>query len=643
MADISLQNSYAKFLAHFITALRRIPLYPAKHPAVVTSIKSISSVLFEILKNKNALTLSLSPDNKIIIESEPFSDRNIAVEEIMPYLKKLDIENITFNFGVSEKELEELIKLMLLDKAQVQGMGDITGVFQEKGIQHIKIDQYSYIKVDKGKEVVAVTPEISALDKLKSKLKEYLEGRLIKPEDIQAIENEIFALISAEYKEKKKVSLPTKNIFKKFFLSAQNKAEVSLKLKNALIDAGFAAEDVEGVIQKLEEEPLRKPKPRQAGSFGEEAGALRSENEALKADLNRLNGRLEEKITEKQRLDNVIHHMAEGMVVVDPQGKLLMANPVAESLLGISKDDVGKPIKDLVKNEHLLALAKTGIMQKDIELLGPNEDTKRVLKTSSAVVEDSSGNTVGMVTILNDITKQKEVEKIKNNFLSNVSHELRTPLIAIEKSLSLILSKATGEISPDQEQFLSVAERNLKRLTLLINDLLDLSKFEAGKMTLKIEPASIGKIIEEAVRTFDSWAKQKSIKLEAKAPEALPEITADANRIIQVINNLLSNAIKFTPNNGSIAVEAIALPGKDEIEVSVTDTGIGIAKENLAKIFDKFYQVDEIAANGVGGTGIGLSVSKEIVELHGGKIWAESEKSGTKFIFTLPLKKNTNT
>jgi signal transduction histidine kinase len=228
---------------------------------------------------------------------------------------------------------------------------------------------------------------------------------------------------------------------------------------------------------------------------------------------------------------------------------------------------------------------------------------------------------------------------MKTNFLSSVSHELRSPLVAMEKSINLILNKNTGPINESQEQFLSIADRNIKRLGRLINDLLDLTKLEAGKLDLKPQPSSIERIINESVEGLNTWAQTKSINIEHKIQDGLPLVNVDADRLIQVLINLIGNAIKFTPNNGNITVEAVLNKDKEELEVSVKDTGIGIDKENLAKVFDKFYQVGERSPADITGTGIGLAISREIVELHGGKIWVESEKGfGAKFIFTLPAK-----
>ncbi len=346
-------------------------------------------------------------------------------------------------------------------------------------------------------------------------------------------------------------------------------------------------------------------------------------------------------LAEQKKTEAVIRSVAEGLVVVDAQGKVVMINPAAERLLGSSKKDkIGKHITDDLKEHHLVSLAKGSADKEDreIELASTSDETKKVLRASSAVIEDENGQTVGMVSVLSDITKQKELDNLKNTFVANVSHELRTPLVSMEKSLSLILSKTAGEINKDQEQFLSIAQRNLKRLTLLINDLLDLSKLEAGKLQLKRELTGIKKVIDESVDGLNTWAGTKGIHLEKAVQEGLPELNIDPNRLIQVLNNLIGNAIKFTPKDGKVTIEAKLGEAGREIQVSVIDTGIGIPQENLPKIFSKFYQIGERSASDIGGTGIGLSIAKEIVELHGGRIWVESEHGhGASFIFVLPL------
>jgi len=664
MADNIQQNNYIKFITNLVTTIRQISIYPPKHPIIVNSIKGVFLALEVLLKDKGTLSLNLSPDNKILFNGEAFGDKSTwAIQDIIPYFKKLDIEGISFDSGVTEKEIDEFIRSILSNSDEVKKSGDLNTLLSDKGIQHIKTKQFSYLKVEKGKEAFVVEGEKSKLlETLKSRVKDYCADKPEASGDVQSIEKEIFNLISVEFKEKNKLSLPLKNILKKFILHGKDRDDTLAKLKNALLDYGCPVQDVDNFLNKTNEEIsgdalIKKKAPAAADIEG-----LMNENRQLKLKLDALKEEVETKarqvqqlekqnkrvFDEKGRIDNIIHNLAEGMVVVDSEGKILLVNSAAESLLGITKEDIGKPIKEVVKDEHLLTLTKNitadkdGVVEKDIELLSPDESTKKILRASSAVVEDNNGNTVGMVTMLNDITKQKEIEKIKSEFLANVSHELRTPLVATEKSVSMILSKATGEISETQSKFLSIAERNLKRLTLMINDLLDLSKFEAHKMELKRQSVILEQIINDSTETLNNWAKTKSITLGKIIPADIPQVNIDPNKIIQVLNNLIGNAIKFTPQGGSITVGLELAKEGGVIKVIVADTGIGIAKEDLPKVFDKFYQTQERAPTDISGTGIGLAIVKEIVELHGGKVWAESEKGqGAKFIFTLPLSNTT--
>ncbi|MFH1046523.1 MAG: ATP-binding protein [Candidatus Omnitrophota bacterium] len=344
---------------------------------------------------------------------------------------------------------------------------------------------------------------------------------------------------------------------------------------------------------------------------------------------------------EKKQTEAVIRSIAEGLVVVNEKGEVLLMNPAAEKLLGVKKEQkVGQPLDKDLKNEQLISLigedSETG--GKEIELKSGNDETKKILRASSAVIENEYGKTVGMVSVLTDVTKQRELDQLKSDFVSKVTHELRTPIVTVQNSVALILTKAAGPITEAQEKFLNIMQRNLKRLALLIDDILDLSKLEASKMELKFESCSMKKIINETVESLNPWANSKSIVIERKIEEGLPDIKIDPNRIIQVLNNIIGNAIKFTPASGKITVAAGLDQEKKNALVNVTDTGIGIAQQDLERVFDKFQQVGERVATDISGTGLGLAIAREIIELHGGKIWAESEKGqGTSFKFLLPL------
>lgn len=257
--------------------------------------------------------------------------------------------------------------------------------------------------------------------------------------------------------------------------------------------------------------------------------------------------------------------------------------------------------------------------------------------------------------IKNTNTKLAKLERLKSEFISIVSHELRTPLTAIKNSLEICLSGKAGEVNAITDKFLNLAKRNVTRLSGIINDLLDLSKVEAGKMDFKFEKSSINTPVEFIKNTFENVAKEKNINLILDKEENLADTYFDNQRIEQVVSNLISNAIKFTEENGTITVKTENIQQADidksllfgvenpifydnYVKISVADSGIGIAHEDLHKVFDQFQQIENSLNRKNGGTGLGLPIAKQLIEAHRGFIWVESELNrGTTFSFVIPV------
>jgi signal transduction histidine kinase len=235
--------------------------------------------------------------------------------------------------------------------------------------------------------------------------------------------------------------------------------------------------------------------------------------------------------------------------------------------------------------------------------------------------------------------KLKELDQMKDDFVSSVSHELRSPLTSIKGYVDFILRGKAGPLNEKLVEYLTIVKNNTSRLAIFINDILDLAKIEARRFELGKEALELPALIEEMVTFFRPQAEESKIQLEAVVPTNLSLVSADPDKIRQVFTNLLSNAFKFTPEGGKVIIEAKNSPQGDFVEINVKDTGVGIAKEDLQKIFDKFQQIKPSGSKvkKVKGTGLGLAIVKGIVEAHGGKIWVESEvDKGSNFIFTLP-------
>src|SRR4030042_67810 len=237
----------------------------------------------------------------------------------------------------------------------------------------------------------------------------------------------------------------------------------------------------------------------------------------------------------------------------------------------------------------------------------------------------------------------RRIDCMKSEFVSIASHELRTPLAAIKNAVQLVLKGPAGKINENKRRFLSMAERNINRLTNILNDLLNLSRIESGRIELNFENTRLKGLIELTASSLRPHADAKSIRIDVEVSEQLPTVYGDQDKIEQILTNLIGNAIKFTPEGGQILITAEPSKGggesqRDMIAVSVKDTGIGIPPEHLDPIFEKFHQVEGSLQRSVSGTGLGLSITKGLVEAHQGKIYVESEVGkGSAFTFTLPI------
>ena len=345
---------------------------------------------------------------------------------------------------------------------------------------------------------------------------------------------------------------------------------------------------------------------------------------------------------EKKQTEDVVHSMAEGVIMVNKKGEIMLMNPAAEKLLGVKKEDkIGQSILSDLKEEQLVSMVQQpadGAKSKEIVIRSQNDQVKKVLLASNAVIESEDGKTVGFVSVISDVTKQKELETLKNEFLANVSHDLRTPLTCIRGFLQLLGDPGGDPLTPSQEKNVATALRNIERLTRLINDLLDLSKLESKKFTMKPTLFQVDNLIQSLANEFGAWSKTKEITIQVDLEKPLA-IEADQDRIGQVLTNLIGNALKFTPAGGTVTVVAKHTADSQKVEIGVRDSGPGIAQKDFQKLFEKFSRIESQAMQGISGTGLGLTIAKEIVELHGGRIWVESEEGkGSYFAFELPVK-----
>jgi PAS domain S-box-containing protein len=348
----------------------------------------------------------------------------------------------------------------------------------------------------------------------------------------------------------------------------------------------------------------------------------------------------------------VLESIADGVLVLDHNGRVLLVNPATEELLGISGMAlVGEHFR------HMLGLGETPVHRELAQALYSELRSRLESGWDSATVQESSvrlkagtkvlsvnvaplivtlGGAPGVVAALRDISREAEVERIKNEFISTVSHELRTPMTSIKGYADLLFLGMAGGLTDTQQEFLRIIKSNADRLTALVNDILNISRIETGRMRLTIEPLDLGELISQAVVSFQEQYRDKGVNLIWEEVEGLPKIRGDATRVTQVLNNLLANAWQYTPRGGRVTVSV--RPKDGFLQVDVDDTGIGISPSDVGRIFDRFYRADHPIVQEAEGTGLGLSIVKMFVEMLGGEIWVESEVDvGSTFSFTLPL------
>ena len=385
-----------------------------------------------------------------------------------------------------------------------------------------------------------------------------------------------------------------------------------------------------------------------------EVGILAEEFNSMRWNLK---SAVEKLTAEEKKMTAIVNSIAEGLILVDSSNRVLHINPAAERLLNISADSIDQDIIEIIQNDELIHIFEEDQRQilqyKPIDQISSKKeginlisevtlaryDEKLVLRIIASPFLDENGLILGTVYLFDDITREKEIDQMKSDFISLVSHELRTPLTSIIGFVSFILDGKAGAINDRQRNSLARVQRQSKRLAALINDLLDISRIESGRIQMDQKPISLLEIVTHRIEEIRPQADEKSIRLVLTTPESVPEIRGDEARMGQVFTNLIGNAIKFTPNNGEVSVKVEA--DGNLLHVEVIDTGPGIPPEERQKIFDKFYQLSDISTRQQGGSGLGLSISKSIVEAHGGKLWIDdgNQGKGSNFQFVLPIVK----
>ena len=374
----------------------------------------------------------------------------------------------------------------------------------------------------------------------------------------------------------------------------------------------------------------------------------RDELGALAKAFNLMSDRLREARSTTQQMlhraekmsDQALESLYDPVIVTDAEGRMIFFNKAAEGLFGPSPATPRNPIIQHLGDEMIMSAIYRAIQQdvvmasEDEESLVPIRvgDRDRMYRMRATPLKDDDGQMLGSVTVLEDVTHLKEIDRLKSEFIGVASHELRTPVASLLMSVQLLDEGAVGELTEGQKQVVALQKEELLRLKRLMNELLDLSKLEAGSQPMRFSMVDPVSLITGAVNALKPTAYEKNVRLDVELDPELKPVQADRSHIERVLVNLISNAIRHTHSGGHVQVRATLR--QDQVTFTIADDGEGIPKEYLAKIFDRFVQVP--GATG-GGAGLGLSIAHNIVKAHGGTMWAESELgAGSAFHFSLP-------
>jgi len=675
-SNITLKVEPSQLLKKWHETEAKIGLYGVSMPQAQQSIEAFYLFVHEVLARMPSFSIVLKNQDIEVTgkgvlpkgEHSHLVNTPVNTDLISQTFEKFKIQRITFHRELTLEELIIFFNGLHMSSTDAKRQNSLAEHLKKNRVFHIKLETQRYGLLKDGNGDAVQGQSSLAEEALKdahkttginnsitqkvfeSAWESYLEGKLgasgfilEHAELIELAQNKPELLVQAL----------------KQVVAKQQEIETFLaNLERKLLDVGFSEEAVEDIqktlvappqvsigedelarLRQIEKDFLSNPDNPGGGLLDKRLERSLSKIERLKKNLSDV----------KERGEASVRQSSQGVMVLDKHGRILEINQVAHKVLGVSNREAkGKLLEDVIKDHHMLSVVSDWEAEtedytpKHVMIQASNDETMDTIRESSLVIENENGRSIGGIYALQNVVRQEELKSRKNDILDVLGHDLRAPLAVVKQNVSLITDclNLPEELSDaKQETLLGTCAKNIERLEVLINKILDVRQLETGKIILKRDTTPSNTLIEEAVRSLDSWAEDKNIKVDVHM-EPLPDLYCDPERIYQVVTNLVSNAIKFTDEGGSVKVEGItACRGEDEcVEISVIDSGIGINKDDMKRVFNKYEQVSLQSPSGVSGLGLGLSTCKTIVEMHGGKIWVNSHYGeGSTFTFQLPL------
>ncbi len=592
--DVKPRNpQYEQFFASFGKALAKLKLYTFEHPQVGESLQEAFAALESCLAERPEISIAWTGE-KMLLNGLLSNSFGLLEGQLGTTFGRSHLHSITFQTGITLEEMKSFLKFLALKEGTIKSPEDLKAFFENEKVQKIQLNATYYTKVG-GEENVSDDATgaggggggggAGGGSLAEGSGSGSGSGGSGTSEWVDQLENQ-------------PVESMLQQIITRFIPNPEDRKRV-----------------FEIILRQLKTELEE---------------YVRKATESLESEKQQMTN-------VQQRTVSILKNIADGNVMLDDLGKIIMMDRAAEQIYGAPFSEVkGKKITEIGREDLLIALAHElkDTADKNFSnevLVQSDEQTQNAIKHSTAMIQNPEGKIVGAMSLLNDIARHRELQRMQNDFMAHVTHELRSPLTAIKAALG------TMDATPSQTQLLEIANRNIDRLGRLINDLLDSAKIGAGKMSVNLQPIDPIPVLRDSVTALQSWAKSKGITLTFEAPQPVSKILSDPDRLTQVVINLMSNSIKFTPKGGTIRVQVVP-QGALFVKTSVIDSGPGMSKEAQAKLFERFFQLKQSEKSDFPGTGLGLYITKTFVELMKGQIGVESEVGkGSIFYFTLPV------
>ncbi|MCF6410734.1 cell wall metabolism sensor histidine kinase WalK [Pseudalkalibacillus salsuginis] len=553
-------------------------------------------------------------------------------------------KNVDENADMIEVNLEGELEKIIKDTEKEESYQNLTSLIRD--LSYSDMDRLLVVNLDQ--QIIAASDESLVGRKTSDNMISISQALLGSPTN-DIFQKKVGDQLVRTYVVAKPIQTPSGQVLGALYIEASIEEiyELSRTLNEILANATIIALAITALLGIILARTITRPladmqKQAQVMARGDFTRKVRvydrDEIGQLAASFNDLTNKLQEanEITESERtkLRSVLSYMTDGVIATDREGYIILMNDRAEEMLSLSRHEaMGLFLPEILGLEQDFSIDQLEESPSSLILDYSSKEVPFIIRASFSVIQKDDGPVNGMITVLHDVTEQEQIEKERREFVSNVSHELRTPLTTMRSYLEALAEGAWQDenLAP---KFLNVTQTETERMIRLVTDLLQLSKMDNKDYQLNFRKVNLTEMMQQVIDRFE-MSKSEKISFEKHLYNKPLPVRIDPDKIIQVLDNIISNALKYSPDGGKVTFNLIK--EATNVHISIKDEGVGIPKQNLTKIFERFYRVDKARSREIGGTGLGLAIASEVVKAHNGEIWAESEfGKGTTIHVKLP-------